>query len=238
MLVKFIKFFIGLALLPLCVAVSQTLWGLVMAIHPESELMVPLPATALLIGLGVWLLIYYTLPRPVRSYVLAHELTHALWGALMGADIFSINVSDDKGSVVMSKTNVLITLAPYFFPLYTVMTIAAYYILGIFFSVEKYNLFWLAAIGFCWGFHLTFTISALMQHQTDIHEHGRLFSYAIIYLCNALGICLWVIMVSSVTLEMLISQLHNNTTTICSITYKLIQTGIDKVQTLAQGQTS
>jgi len=231
---KFIKFFIGLALLPLCVAVSQTLWALVIAIHPESKMMIPAPAISLLAGLVVWLVLYYTLPRPVRSYVLAHELTHALWGALMGADIFSINVSHDKGSVVMSKTNVLITLAPYFFPLYTVLVIAGYYILGIFFDVEKYNLFWLAAIGFSWGFHLTFTISALMQHQTDINEHGHLFSYAIIYLCNALGICLWIIMVSSVTLEMLIVLLHDNTITISTLTYELIQSGIDKLQSSLQ----
>jgi hypothetical protein len=226
---KFIKFFIGLAMLPLCVAISQTLWALVIAIHPDSEMLVPLPAIALLVGLGVWLILYYTLPRPVRSYVLAHELTHALWGALMGADIFSINVSHDKGSVVMSKTNVLITLAPYFFPLYTVLTISAYYILSIFFDVEKYNLFWLAAIGLTWGFHLTFTISALMQHQTDIHEHGKLFSYATIYLCNVFGICLWVIMVSPVTLEMLIVQLSNNTITISTLAYDLTQRLVDRL---------
>lgn len=227
MLLKFIKFFVGLALIPLCVAVSQTLWALVIAIDPKSGLMIPLPAAALLIGLGLWLVLYYTFPRPVRSYVLAHELTHALWGALMGADIFSINVSDDKGSVVMSKTNVLITLAPYFFPLYTVITIAAYYILSVFFNVAKFELLWLAAIGFSWGFHLTFTISALMQHQSDIHDNGRLFSYAIIYLLNAIGICLWIIMVSSGTLEMLIIQLRDNTVTISTMTYELIQKGLE-----------
>jgi len=216
---KFIKFFVGLLLLPLCFALSQTLWDLVMAIHPESTALIPIPAAAMLIGLGLWLLLYYTMPRPVRSYILAHELTHALWGAVMGADIFSIDVSEDKGSVVMSKTNFLITLAPYFFPLYTVLTIAGYYGLGIFFDVEKYHLFWLAAIGLSWGFHLTFTLSALMQHQTDIRENGHLFSYAVIYLFNVLGICIWVIMVSSVTLETMITITHDKTTTTASAVY-------------------
>jgi hypothetical protein len=226
---KFIKFFAGLLLLPLCAALSQTLWALVIAINPESAALIPAPAAAMLIGLGLWLLLYYTMPRPVRSYILAHELTHALWGAVMGADIFSINVSEDKGSVVMSKTNFLITLAPYFFPLYTVLTIAGYYGLGIFFDVEKYHLFWLAAIGLSWGFHLTFTISALMQHQTDIRENGHLFSYAVIYLCNVLGICIWIIMVSSATLETMINQMRDNTIVTATVIYETADKYIEKI---------
>jgi len=190
-----------------------------MSIHPDSHALLPTPALALLSGLLIWLVMYYTLPRPVRSYILAHELTHAIWGALMGAEIFDINVGEDRGSVVMSKTNFLITLAPYFFPLYTVLAIICYYGLSIFFDVAKYHIFWLAAIGFTWGFHLTFTISALMQHQTDIHQHGRIFSYSVIYLFNLIGICIWVIMVSSATLEDMVDQLHDNTVAAASFTY-------------------
>jgi hypothetical protein len=209
--VKVLKFFVGLLLVPFCIAISQTLWELVTAIRPESDALFPAPAVALIAGLGLWLLLYTTLPRPVRSYILAHELTHALWGAMMGASIHSIKVSAERGAVTMSKNNFIITLAPYFFPLYTVLTVAAYYLLGMFFEVEKYHLFWLGAIGLTWGFHLTFTISALMQHQTDIHQHGRLFSYAVIYLCNVLGICLWVVTVSAVTLELLIGLMQERT---------------------------
>jgi hypothetical protein len=227
---KLLKFLIGLLLLPPCAALSRALWDLVIAIQPESEWMLPSPAIALLAGLGLWLLLYYTLPRPVRSYILAHELTHALWGALMGADIFSIEVHHDHGAVELSKNNFVITLAPYFFPLYTTLTVAGYYGLGIFFNVEAYLLFWLGAVGLTWGFHLTFTISALMQHQTDIQLHGRLFSYAVIYLCNALGICLWVVMVSSVTLEMLISLLQEHTVAISAIVYDLALKGTAVVQ--------
>ena len=223
---KPLKFLVGLLLLPPCVAISQALWALVMAIHPESELILPTPAIALLAGFGVWILLYYTLPRPVRSYILAHELTHVIWGALMGASIFSIEVHRDHGAVELSKNNFVITLAPYFFPLYTVLAISAYYGLGLFFDVEKYHLFWLAAVGFTWGFHFTFTLSALMQHQTDIHDHGMLVSYAVIYICNVLGICLWVVMVSSVTLEMLVTLLREHTVTVSGIAYDLATKGI------------
>jgi hypothetical protein len=223
---KLIKFIAGILLLPVCMAISKTVWALLMAIHPESQWMLPAPAIALLAGLLLWLVLYYTLPRPVRSYILAHELTHALWGALMGASIHSIDVKQDHGSVTLSKNNFIITLAPYFFPLYTVLTLMLYYGLGIFFDVEKYDLFWLGAIGLTWGFHLTFTISALMQHQTDIQEHGGLFSYAVIYLFNVLGICTWIVMVSPVTLETLVTLLHSNTVEAGKLGYRYLLQGI------------
>ena len=222
---KLIKFLVGLVLLPPCVALSQTLWELVLAIRPDSEWMLPPPGIALLAGLGLWLVLYYTLPRPVRSYILAHELTHALWGALMGAEISSIKVAEERGAVVLSKNNFVISLAPYFFPLYTALTIAAYYGLAIFFDVETYALFWLGAVGLTWGFHLTFTISALMQHQTDIQQHGKLFSYAVIYLCNIIGICLWVVMVSTVTLEIMITLMRDHTVAVGEVTYVLLLKG-------------
>ena len=229
---KLVKFLVGLLLLPPCVAFSKALWDLVVAIHPESEWILPAPAIALLAGLALWLILYYTLPRPVRSYILAHELTHALWGALMGAEIFSISVHEDHGSVELSKNNFIITLAPYFFPLYTVLAVVGYYILGMFFDVAAYHLFWLAAVGLTWGFHLTFTISALMHHQTDIQQHGHLFSYAVIYLLNVLGICIWVVMVTSVTLEMMLTVTQEHMTAASSIAYDLAARGIASVREL------
>jgi len=231
---KLLKFLIGVALLPPCIAISQALWELVEAIHPESDWLLPPPGIAMLAGLGLWLVLYYTLPHPVRSYILAHELTHALWGALMGAEISSIEVAEDRGAVVLSKSNFIITLAPYFFPLYTVLTIAAYYGLALFFDVEAYELFWQGAVGLTWGFHLTFTISALMQHQTDIHQHGRLFSYTVIYLCNVIGICLWVVMVSPATLEMLIDLSREHTVAISGTAYALLIKGWELAEKLLQ----
>jgi hypothetical protein len=40
-----------------------------------------------------------------------------------------------------------------------------------------------------------------LQHQPDIRENGRLFSYALIYFMNVFGIGLWIVMVASPTLE-------------------------------------
>ena len=66
-------------------------------------------------------------------------------------------------------------------------------------------------MGFTWGFHLTFTVSTLLQKQTDIHEYGYLFSYTLIYFLNVLGIGLWFVAVTSVTLEHVLRLLGADT---------------------------
>jgi hypothetical protein len=133
----------------------------------------------------------------------AHELTHALWASVMGAEVLKLEVGKSAGSVSLSRSNFLITLAPYFFPLYTVMVVAGYYLLSVFFEVQGYATLWLGLVGFSWGFHLTFTITTLLQHQTDIHEYGRLFSYTVICGLNIIGVGIWTVLVSPATLEQL-----------------------------------
>ncbi|MBN1558453.1 MAG: hypothetical protein JW951_09955 [Lentisphaerae bacterium] len=196
-----LRFLAGLLLVPVCVAATRTVAALVQSLRPASLAALPPPAWALLAGFGFWLFLYATLPRPVRTYVLAHELTHALWGWLMGSRVSRLRVSADGGSVTLSKTNVWITLAPYFFPFYTMLTIAGYGVLSLFFNVQAYALFWLGLVGFTWGFHFTFTLSTLARHQSDVLLYGRLFSYTLIYLLNIVGIAFWIVAVSGATLD-------------------------------------
>lgn len=200
------KVLFGIVLLPFCFAASRTLWALVAGLQPPSWSRLPLAMWALAGGFLFWLVVYACLPRMVRTYVLAHELTHALWAWLMGARVSKLRVSRKGGSVQLSKKNFIITLAPYFFPLYTVLIILGYMVLSLFFDLRAYEPLWLGLVGFTWGFHLTFTVSTLMTHQPDIQENGRLFSYAVIYLMNVLGICLWIVMVASPTLEQAAAQ--------------------------------
>ena len=117
----------------------------------------------------------------------------------MGARVSRFRVGARGGSVTLSKSNFLITLAPYFFPLYTILVVAAYGALSLFYDLKAYEPLWLGLVGLTWSFHLTFTISTLRQHQPDIRIHGRLFSYAFIYLFNLLGIALWLVAVTEST---------------------------------------
>ena len=83
--------------------------------------------------------------------------------------------------------------------------------LSLFLDQRVYEPFWLGLIGLTWAFHLTFTITMLRQHQPDIRQHGRLFSYAVIYLLNMLGVAIWIVMVASPTLEELVTQMNTDT---------------------------
>ena len=194
-----VKFVFGLMLLPLCWAATGALIQAVASLAPPGLVQVSDEVWWLLAGFVLWIILYAALPRPVRTYVLAHELTHAFWAYLMGAKVSGLRVTPRGGSVRVSKTNVLITLAPYFFPFYTVCLIILYGLLSWRFDLTPYATWWLGAIGFTWAFHLTFTLSVLMERQPDIDEHGWLFSYALIYLLNIVGVAFWIVAVTPAT---------------------------------------
>ena len=123
--------------------------------------------------------------RPVRTYVLAHELTHALFGLLCGAKIGRLKVSANGGSVALSKSNMLITLSPYFFPFYAVLLAAAALAARLALGSLPCPPAWLFAAGFLWGFHFCFTLSSLAVRQPDIQEYGRVFSWTLVFAANA-----------------------------------------------------
>jgi hypothetical protein len=193
---KFLKMLIGIALLPACWAVSVAVYNLY-PLSAESAATSGFEVWALPAGFVLWVVLFFLLPRPFRTYVLGHELTHALWSLMMGGRVGKIKVGKSGGHVELTKTNFIITLAPYFFPFYTFLVIAAYYLAGIGLEVGPYKMWWLGAVGITWAFHITFTLHMLAERQPDIQEHGRIFSYTVIYLMNILAIGLWMVLVGS-----------------------------------------
>ncbi len=195
---RFLRFLFGLALLPLCWAATRALVVTLQELPAATTLISP-ESLSLAAGYAVWLLVYFLLPVPARTYIWAHELTHALWAVMSGAKVHRIRVGADRGYVEMSHTTPLITLAPYFFPLYTILVIIVRLALGLFVDLEAWRHQWLFLVGLTWGFHLTFTLRSLSQRQSDIAENGRVFSYALIYFLNLLGLGLWVVATTPAT---------------------------------------
>ncbi|MEI8205565.1 MAG: hypothetical protein WCG03_01660 [Kiritimatiellales bacterium] len=193
---KFLKFIIGALLLPLCWAFSRVIFSLLQSLPTGAS---GWTAWAIPAGFMVSVLGFFLLPRPFRTYVLAHEMTHAVWGMLMGAKVGRMKVSKQGGHVMLSKSNFIISLAPYFFPFYTGLVIALWYGAGFFTDLSAYEPWWLAAVGLTWGFHVTFTVYMLSQRQPDVQENGRLFSYAVIYLANLFFVALWMIVIGPPT---------------------------------------
>jgi hypothetical protein len=208
---------------------TQSAFELMQSIPVTSNSIIPVPIRWLGGGFALWMVIYFLLPAPVRTYVLAHELTHALWGALMGAKISNLKVSKESGSVTLSKTNFLITLAPYFFPFYTMIVIAVYFITGCFLEIEDYFFYWLGLVGFTWSFHITFTVRSLLQKQTDIKEYGHLFSYTVIFIFNILCIALWIILISPATFMQFLNLLWTNTVDVCNVIWSWSSTAANYI---------
>ena len=208
---RFLKFLSGILLLPLCVAVTFAIVDVLRNAHGKGSIF-SLEAACLLAGFLVWVLCWVLLPQPLRVYILGHELTHALWAMLFGGRAKNLRVTANGGSVRVTKSNVLITLAPYFFPFYTILLILLHLLLGCFLDLTPYAAAWLFLVGFTWSFHFTFTLQTLTVRQPDIQEHGRLFSYALIYLLNLLGIGVWIVCTTSVTLTYFASALVSRST--------------------------
>lgn len=183
------KFLTGLLLLPLCLALSMTLWRAIVILAQSPTRLPLLHAFAGVSGIVLWAAIWIFLPPMTRTYVLGHELTHALWTMLFGGKASGLKVSERGGSVRVSKNNAWITLSPYFFPLYTFI-VALVWLLSawLFPAVKPYAPIFVFWVGMTWSFHLTFTLRFLAYNQPDVREHGRLFSYALIYALNVLSI--------------------------------------------------
>jgi hypothetical protein len=138
------------------------------------------------IGLGTYLIFQGIFFKPIRTYVFGHELTHALVGLLSGARLKSFKVSRSGGSVVLSKTNVWIALAPYFLPLYTIILISAFRASSLFTDTGGYVALFLFLCGFTLSFHLSLTNHALRQGQSDLKSFGVFFSSVFIIIVNFL----------------------------------------------------
>lgn len=181
------KFLLGLLLLPLAAALTQTAFRAIWILAEAPTRLPLLHVGATVAGVMIWIFVWNFLPPMTKTYVLGHELTHALWTLLFGGRPSKLRVSDSGGSVCVSKTNVWVSLAPYFFPFYTVVVLLLWLVLSALWPgirpFAPIALFW---IGLTWAFHLTFTVRFLRGRQPDVQEHGVLFSLVLIYLLNLL----------------------------------------------------
>ncbi len=148
------------------------------------------------LGALLWTIVFFGLPRPLWIYVFGHEATHALWVWMMGGRVSEFNVSSDGGHIISDKHNFWIALAPYFFPLYSILVIAIYGGIGLFYHVEPYHRWLYALIGATWAFHISFTLWMIPRGQTDLTYYGTFFSLVIIYLMNLLVLTLLLIIAS------------------------------------------
>ena len=178
---KIFKFVIGLLLLPTAFCVFWAGGELVWALVKNFRL-----TFYFLLGAFVFLAIHkiYSFSW---FYVASHEITHAAAALLCGHKVKSVDIKEESGNVKISGSNTFILLAPYVFPLLSVVTVIIYCLVNLFANLAPiWGKIFLGLLGFFTALHLLHTYKALTEtQQSDIkYAGGGIFSFPIIVLFN------------------------------------------------------
>lgn len=186
---RFLKFLLALFLLPTVFFVCVETGRILISVLGHFRIVL-----AFVAGAGVYAGVHYTLYDFSRPYVLVHEFTHALVAFLFGARVKDISIKRESGYVKMDKTNVLIVLAPYMIPGYTLLTLFLYFVGDLFVDLTPYRTVFLFFIGFFTSFHFIQTVKTLVEaEQPDLKlAGGKIFSLVLIILANLIVLA-WVL---------------------------------------------
>lgn len=195
---RFLRFLCAVATLPFACALALVFVDAFRLMPMSGDALFPPGALCLGAGFMLFLVLWICRAVPLRLYVLGHELTHALCGLCFGAIPTNLKVGLKGGSVMLTKSNVWITLSPYFFPFWTAVVGLVALIVRCFVTPLPSTGVWLFVVGFTLGLHVYFTIRAILQEQPDLQEYGYVFSYVFIWVFNVAGVIAWIVCASEV----------------------------------------
>lgn len=208
---RWLKNFIGIFLLPVAWVFTQTFFSAFSKAGSDADFWMSEEFWFFGLGAALWTLWFFGSvwalgqPRPLRAYVFGHELTHAIWVWMWGGRVSHMEVSREGGYILTDTHNFWIALAPYFYPLYSLLVVIGFGIASLFWDFTRVTdtfmlmtpLQWMfLLLGATWAFHLSFTIWMIPKGQTDLTYHGTFFSLVIIYLMNLLLVVVILIVVS------------------------------------------
>ena len=138
-----------------------------------------------LFGIIAYGLLQLFLCKPVYLYVLGHEAVHVLATWLCLGKVTSFKVTSQGGSAQTSKSNLFISLSPYFVPIYSIAAAVVYYIISdSFFAGLLAQSYFMFLLGVTLAFHIVMTVDTLKTRQTDLVKAGYLTSAILIYVMN------------------------------------------------------
>lgn len=193
---RWVKFVVGLFLLPPAAVLTQTFFSVFARATIHDEFWRTEEFWFFSLGLVIWLVAFLGLPRPLWIYVFGHELTHALWVLLQGGKVSEFRITKQGGHILSDRINTWIALAPYFFPIYSLLVIAIYGVAGLFWDVSPLRPVLYMLIGATWGFHISFTLWMIPRGQTDLTYGGTFFSLVVIYILNLIVLAIFLIAAS------------------------------------------
>lgn len=197
-----LRLLIGVLLLPLSGSLlwvsAKTLAGVAVNSSTAAPFGAGLGLAFALWAIHRWLLVDPVGPaawaaRGARwSYVLGHELTHAMAAWATGGSVYAISVGEKEGHVDLSHSSAFVALAPYCVPFYALAVALGYRVLLWARPDAGGEALFLFLLGGALAAHLLFTWDSLTQiRQPDLDAAGGvLFSVALIAIANALMVML------------------------------------------------
>ncbi|MDR1663028.1 MAG: hypothetical protein LBR59_01275 [Endomicrobium sp.] len=179
------------------------------------------------VGVLSYIAFQVVLYKPIKTYIFGHEISHAIAGILSGAKIKKFNVGKSSGSIVLTKGNIWITLAPYFFPIYTLGIIAVCLCLGWFIDIKQLYGYYFFLVGFSVSFHIALIVYILSIGQPDLKVYGTFFSYVVILAVNIVVFALLIALVfkDAVSIKNIFFQTCYNVVNI----YKFMYNGVKEI---------
>lgn len=161
-------------MIPVTVASAVELYHVFNSMSEQLEILIPVG-----IGCMIYLGMYYVLIR--RKWgdffeVLEHELIHMVFAVLFFKSIGQFYASARTGRITYrSRSNFLITLSPYFFPLAPaiLLCLRPFLQINILYSYD-------VILGFFFAFHYLAQIHHLSFSQPDMNQYSRFFSVVVI----------------------------------------------------------
>ena len=174
MLIRFLKMLVGIMLLPFCVGESIAFFYFLGQVE-NIQSFAALSNTQIFFfaGISTYIVLFFSGLKLKILYIFAHEAAHAVFTLLSGGKVKAFHVSKNGGSVTTTKTNVFISLGPYFFPFYTLLAAAVFFITGIFYkNISQYTNHFIYFIGLSIAFHFLMTVRTLKTEQSDVVGNG------------------------------------------------------------------
>jgi hypothetical protein len=131
-------------------------------------------------GMILWLL----LGRFLRFFhVFEHEVTHLVTGLVFFIQPRQLVASESGGRMEMYGNNFVVSLAPYFVPLFSLVLMALMPLLD-----STVNVYACGLLGFVTGYHVITNLQEFSLQQPDIRSHGLIFSTLICLLGNVIAL--------------------------------------------------
>ncbi len=171
-------FLFSLAGIPILLVDGALLYGLP---GPAARLASAEEGWIVLGGGAAYFVVHFLIRKPERMYLWAHEFAHLIVAKLFFRRIHQFHISSrDGGKVVMDGSNVLIDLAPYLLPLYSIAAFAA---AAVFRKASPWVPdIYLAVASFLYAMHVLFSAQGFLSGQPDVKRSGRVFSAALVLL--------------------------------------------------------